>query len=161
VYYITSYKNGPAQIYPGSTEGGTLLWIIGIGFAQNGFSTLPSIATTYEVQLSTYYAAYDCNIFPDELTDTQLACYTSAMPDGTYYIQIYESGQLIWSNQCIYGYGPCTFQSSSSFTPAITGITPATGLPQRLVSLTGDFKTQCYSSDIPACSSDGTSLISR
>jgi hypothetical protein len=160
VNYVTTVKGGGYYQNTGSIAGGTLLWIKGNGFASNGFSTQPSTATTNVVQLVQDNNIYDCNIHPEEVSDTQLACYTPAMPPGSYLVRIYVNGYLIPLTQ--YTNLPAAqFISSASYTPTITGITPATGFPQRLLSLSGDFKSQCYSQDVTGCSSDNTPLISR
>ncbi|CAF4332870.1 unnamed protein product, partial [Adineta steineri] len=53
------------------------------------------------------------------------------------------------------------FASMPSQTPTITGITPQTGTPNSLVTLTGNFETACYSRDVVGCAQDDNALISR
>ena len=160
VIYTTTIKGGTVGENSGSTEGGSLLWIKGEGFSQDGFNIRPSTSVNNMIKLIKDRAVYDCNIQYEEVTDTRLACYTPAMPAGEYFVRIY-----IHNNWIPLIYDPNsnreTFWSSQSSTPAINGIVPASGLPQRLVSLSGDFKTNCYSSDKTECSNNRASLISR
>lgn len=106
------------------------------------------------------YGIYDCKIRDEEVTETQLACYTSPMPEGAYQVRIYVNDYLIplssYSNTVA-----TTFYASPTNTPYITTISPVTGLPQRLVTLTGDFKTNCYTTDVDGCYADSAALISR
>jgi len=160
--YVTVHKNGGREENQGSTEGGTLIWIRGTGFVQDEFSTLPTVATRYRVELTNEYATYNCKIHPDEVTDSRLTCYTSAMPSNTYLIRVYENEILIPLDPSTYlDQNYALFISSASKTPLINAITPTTGLPQRMVSLSGDFKTSCYSQDSSECSSEDIPIISR
>ncbi|CAM4971603.1 unnamed protein product [Rotaria socialis] len=160
VFYSTTLKSQGLGQYTGSTQGGTLLWIFGTGFARNGFSVLPSIVTTNIVQLVNNYTVYDCVLQTEKCTATQLACYTVAMPAGSYIVQIYVNGILIPASQ--YRNPSYTiFVSSVRNTPIIRGISPASGLPQRLVTVSGDFKSSCYSRDVNGCSRDSDTLIVR
>lgn len=162
ISYVTTSKNGAAGENQGSTEGYTLLWIRGDGFAQDGFSQLPTVARRYVVKLVKDYSIYDCQIVPEEVTDSRLPCYTSAMSTGSYEVRIYENGYLVPKDPNTYD-DPrrAKFESSIANTPIIQSVTPISGLPQRLVSLTGDFKTNCYTRDVEACASDSVPLISR
>ncbi|CAF3595884.1 unnamed protein product [Rotaria sordida] len=71
--------SGTQQYRNGSTEGGTLLWIYGTGFAPNAFSTEPSTARSNTIQLIRGNDTYDCEGSIERVTDTQLACYTPPM----------------------------------------------------------------------------------
>ncbi|CAM4982186.1 unnamed protein product [Rotaria socialis] len=106
VSYATTLRDGNPQQNAGSTEGGTLLWIYGTGFAENHFSMLSSTETSNAVQLT--------------------------------------QGNDVQSN-----------------TPYITKIIPASGLPQRLVTLYGDFKSRCYLREFEGCSEKNSPVISR
>ena len=151
---------GTRQQRNGSTEGGTLLWVYGTGFAQNAFSTEPSSETSNNIQLVRGNDVFNCEMQIEKGTDTQLTCYTPAMPAGEYQIQVYVQGNLIPLNQYS-SPSSTTFRAVPTNTPQITNIAPTSGLPQRLVSLNGDFKTQCYLRDTMDCSGDNVSVISR
>jgi hypothetical protein len=151
---------GTQQQRSGSTEGGTLLWIYGTGFAENAFSMVPSTETSNAVQLVRGNDVYGCTMQIETSTDTQLTCYTPSMPAGEYQVQVYVEGNLVPLSQYS-SPNLTTFIATSSNTPQITNISPASGLPQRLVSLNGDFKTQCYLRDTEGCSDADVSVISR
>ncbi|CAF3091006.1 unnamed protein product [Rotaria socialis] len=160
IFYSTVSKNGYWTENSGSTEGATMLWIYGNRFAQNGFSTVPSTTNRNTVQLVSNYAVYDCEMHNDKVTNTQLTCYTPAMAPGVYQIRAYVNGNLI----PLYQYSNpqrATFVPLVSQTPTITGISPQTGPPQTLISLSGNFRTACTSRDVNGCSMDGDPLISR
>jgi hypothetical protein len=151
---------GTQQQRSGSTEGGTLLWIYGTGFAENAFSMVLSTETSNAVQLVRGNDVYGCTMQIETSTDTQLTCYTPPMPAGEYQVQVYVEGDLVPLSQYS-SPNLTTFIATSSNTPQITNISPASGLPQRLVSLNGDFKTQCYLRDTEGCSDADVSVISR
>lgn len=162
VDYCTTRKNGQPGEYRGSTEGGTLLWIYGHNFAPRDFNTTSSMSMSNRVQ---FYQddspkIYDCTMYSDEISTTQLACYTPSMPEGAYRLRIFVNDIALPSSA--YRRPQITiFESSRSATPSISNISPGSGLPQRLITLTGDFKTSCYSRDVQPCLNDGVSLISR
>ena len=158
--YVTSRQGGGYQWNQGSIAGGTLLWIKGAGFAPNKldlFSTTSSINTVYLVN---NYSIYDCKMRDEEVTETQLACYTSPMPEGVYQVRIYVNEYLIPLSSYA-NINSSRFYALQSNTPSIVTIRPTTGLPQRLVTLTGDFKTKCYTTDMDGCYVDSAALISR
>jgi hypothetical protein len=160
VFYATVRKNGPWTQNTGSTQGGTMLWIYGIRFAPNGFSSVPSTTTTNTVQLVDGYSVYDCQMHIDKITDTQLTCYAPVMPQSLYQIRVYVNGNLI----PLYQYSnpeQATFAPVPSNTPTITNIVPQSGTPETIISLSGVFQTACFSRDIVGCSDDNNPLISR
>ncbi|CAF4171105.1 unnamed protein product [Rotaria magnacalcarata] len=160
IFYSSVSKNGYWTENSGSTEGATMLWIYGSRFEQNGFSTVLSTTNTNTVQLVSNYTVYDCEMHNDKVTNTQLTCYTPAMAPGVYQIRAYVNGNLI----PLYQYRnpkQATFVPLVSQTPTITGISPQTGPPQTLISLSGNFQTACTSRDTNGCSMDGDPLISR
>jgi hypothetical protein len=137
-----------------------MLWIYGNRFALNGFSSTPSSSTTNTVQLVDNYSVYDCQMHTDKITETQLTCYAPVMPESLYLIRVYVNGYLI----PLYQYNntnQATFAPMPSYTPTINDITPQSGTPQSLISLSGDFETACYSRDVDGCSEDNNPLISR
>lgn len=137
-----------------------MIWIYGTRFAQNGFNSLPSVSNTNTVQLVSGYSIYNCEMHNDKVTSTQLTCYAPAMPESLYQIRVYVNGNLIPLYQYI-DKSRATFIPTLGYTPLITGIQPQTGTPQTLISLTGVFRTSCYSRDIDGCAQDNNPLISR
>lgn len=137
-----------------------MLWIYGNRFAQNGFSALPSTSTTNAVQLTDGYSVFDCEMHTDKVTNTQLTCYTPEMPQSFYHVRVYVNGYLIPLYQ-YYDSMQATFIPMVSQTPTITNISPQTGPPQTLITLSGAFQTACYSRDQVGCSDDNDPLISR
>ncbi|CAF4003686.1 unnamed protein product, partial [Rotaria magnacalcarata] len=160
VSYVTTAKGGTSSQRNGSTEGGTLLWVYGTGFARTTFSTEPSDDASNSVKLVNGSNSYACNLQSETGTETQLACYTTRVPVGDYLAQVYVQGRPIplsqYSNPSI-----ATFLARSNNTPQISVISPASGKPQRMVSLSGDFKTNCYLHDDDGCRESNVSVISR
>jgi hypothetical protein len=160
IFYSTVRKGGTWTENGGSTQGGTMIWISGNRFAQNGFNSVPSITNSNTVQLADGYSVYDCEMHNDKVTNTQLTCYAPALPEGVYQVRVYVNGYLIPLYQ-YYSPSRAVFASMLSQTPTITDITPQTGTPQTLITLTGEFQSLCYSRDIDGCSQDNNPLISR
>jgi len=160
VFYSTVRKGGSWTQYGGSTQGGTMLWIYGNRFSQNGFNSVPSIVNANTVQLADGYSVYDCEMHNDKVTNTQLTCYTPALPESVYQVRVYVNGYLIPLYQ-YYDPNRALFAPMLSQTPTITGIVPQTGTPQSLITLSGSFGTSCYSRDVDGCSQDNNPLISR
>ncbi|CAF3664415.1 unnamed protein product [Rotaria sordida] len=160
INYATTRKGGSSNLKDGSIQGGTMIWIYGYRFADNGFSLLPSISNTNIVQLVSDYSISDCEMHNDKVTSTQLTCYTPAMPEGVYQIRVYVNNNLIPLYQYI-DINRATFIPSLSYTPIISGIQPQIGTPQTLITISGLFRTACYSRDIDGCAQDNNPLISR
>ncbi|CAF3592631.1 unnamed protein product [Rotaria sordida] len=160
IFYSTVRKGGYWTQNGGSTQGGTMIWIYGNRFAQNGFNSVPSITNTNTVQLVDSYSVYDCEMHNDKTTNTQLTCYAPSLPESLYQIRVSVNGNLIPLYQ-YYDSNRALFSSMPSQTPTITGIQPQSGTPQSLITLTGSFKTSCYSRDIEGCAQDNNPLISR
>ncbi|CAF3954248.1 unnamed protein product [Rotaria sp. Silwood2] len=160
IYYVTTRKGGSSNVKDGSIQGGTMIWIYGNRFADNGFRLLPSVSNTNTVQLVSGYSIYDCEMHNDKVTSTQLTCYASAMPESVYQIRVYVNNNLIPLYQYI-DINRATFIPSLSYTPIISGIQPQTGTPQTLITISGLFRTACYSRDIDGCAQDNNPLISR
>lgn len=160
IFFSTVRKNGYWTQNTGSTNGGTMIWIYGNRFAQNGFNTVPSIINTNTVQLVNSYTVYNCTMHEDKITNTQLTCYTPKMVEGIYQIRVYVNGNLV----PLYQYHDpkrVTFSPISSQTPVISSITPLTSPPRSLITLGGSFKSPCFSRNIEGCSQDNNPLISR
>lgn len=160
IFYSTVRKGGSWTQNGGSTQGGTMIWIYGNRFSQNGFNSVPSISNTNTVQLVDGYTVYDCEMHNDKTTNTQLTCYAPALPEGVYQIRVYVNGYLIPLYQ-YYDSQRARFSSMPSQTPTITSIQPQTGTPQTLIQLSGQFQTACYSRDVDGCAQDNNPLISR
>ncbi|CAM4931088.1 unnamed protein product, partial [Rotaria socialis] len=160
IFYSTVRKGGYWTLNSGSTQGGTMIWIHGNRFAQNGFNSVPSIINTNTVQLVDGYSVYDCEMHNDKITNTQLTCYAPILSEGYYQIRVYVNGYLIPLYQ-YYDSRQASFTPMLSHTPIITSITPQSGTPQSLIELAGSFKTACYSRDVDGCAQDNNPLISR
>ncbi|CAF3637436.1 unnamed protein product [Rotaria sp. Silwood1] len=160
ILYSTVRKGGYWTQNSGSTQGGTMIWIYGYRFAENGFNSVPSVSNTNTVQLVDGYSVYDCEMHNDKTTNTQLTCYAPVLPESVYQIRVYVNGNLIPLYQ-YYDSNHALFASKPSQTPTITGIIPQSGTPQSLITLTGLFKTACYSRDVDGCAQDNNPLISR
>jgi hypothetical protein len=160
VYQTTTRKGGSASQNQGSTQGGTLIWISGNEFARTGFSSVPSAVTGNVVELYRGHQIYECKMQVEEVMSNRLACYTVAMPVGFYDLRMFVNGAMIPES----GYPArhnVKFESTLDYTPRIFSIWSAIGEPQRLVTLSGDFKSSCYARDTNACARDDASLISR
>ena len=160
--YVTTVQGGTGSDYLGGIEGGALLWIIGEGFAPSEFNANLSATTTNLVKLRNNAYVYDCPLYNEEMTasDTQLVCYVPAMPEGSYFTDVYING----NENPISNYTNrwrAYYHSSWARTPRINGIIPATGLPQRLVTISGDFKTNRYPYDVTQLPLETTPVISR
>ncbi|CAF0819146.1 unnamed protein product [Rotaria sp. Silwood1] len=160
IFYSTVRKGGYWTQNGGSTQGGTMIWIYGNRFAQNGFNSVPSISNTNIVQLVDGYSVYDCEMHNDKTTNTQLTCYAPSLPESVYQIRVSVNGYLIPLYQ-YYDTKRALFASMPSQTPTITNIIPQSGTPQSLITLIGSFKTLCYSRDVDGCAQDNNPLISR
>lgn len=160
VSYVTTIKNGDRNQNAGSTQGGTLLYVYGRGFARNAFSTQPSKNTSNRIKLLSQNRADDCQMLTEEVTDSQLACYTPALPEGSYQVKVFVNDNEIQLSQYPNSRLPY-FISTRNNTPLITTITPMSGLPRRIVSINGDFKTYCYLPDVDRCSENDSPIISR
>jgi len=137
-----------------------MIWIYGNRFADNGFSSVPSVSNSNIVKLVDSYSIYDCEMHNDKVTNTQLTCYAPAMPESVYQIRVYVNNQLIPLYQYI-NKNNAVFLPSLGNTPTITNIVPQSGTPQTMINLSGSFKSACYSRDIDGCSQDNNPLISR
>lgn len=160
VFFSTVRKGGYWTENAGSTQGGTMLWIYGNRFAQNGFDSVPSVVNSNTVQLADNFGVYNCEMHNDKTTNTQLTCYTPMLPESVYQIRVYVNGNLIPLYQYVDS-DRAVFISSLSQTPTITGITPQSGTPQSLIALSGAFRTSCYARDVEGCAQDNNPLISR
>jgi hypothetical protein len=160
VNYVTAQKNGDYGENYGSTEGGTLLWIRGSNFPERQFNTTPSIANAVTVQLINGVAVYECRIHNEDTTTAQLACYTPAVPEGDYVIRIVINGVSVpYNSDPNNNY--VTFRSRTNNTPIIRGVSPMTGPPQRLLTVSGNFMTDCYARDTDRCFRNNVARISR
>ena len=157
VSHATTIRRGTRVQNLGSTEGGNLLWVYGTGFAPNVFREVPTASTPNSVELTAGDASYECRMYPEKVTETQLACYTPSMPVGQYQVKVRVNGNLIPPYQS----NSPTFISSVTNAPKITQISPVAGLPGRLVSLSGDFKSGCYLRETEGCSTENIPFISR
>lgn len=160
VSYATTIRRGTQQQRNGSIEGGTLLWVYGTGFAPNEFSLEPTRETPNEIKLIRGGVTYDCMMHMEKCTDTQLACYTPRLSAGDYQVRVSVQGTLIPLTQHS-SPNAAIFTASTTNTPQITNISPGYGLPGRLISLEGDFKTKCFLREGEGCTEGNVPVISR
>ncbi|CAF0814130.1 unnamed protein product, partial [Brachionus calyciflorus] len=160
VTYVTTRKNGGNWINSLSKNGGTMIWIYGRRFAQNLFSFTPSADTTNQVFLTNEFNSYECTIHPDKVTAIQITCYAPPMVEGTYMVRVLVNGYLIPYYQYL-NIDDIEIRVIDSATPKLNSIQPKTAPPGSMLTLTGDFKTLCYTRDVDPCADDSGSRISR
>lgn len=143
----------------GSEEGGMLLTIHGNGFAEERFSVEPSTETANKVELVIGQNVYPCPVEARKTTRTQIACYTPPLSPGRYNIRIYSNGiSAVWDS--LNWRAAKTYTPAGSSTPQIMTISPVSGFPSRTLLLTGDFKTECYTTLDGSCE-ESRARISR
>ena len=76
IYGVTTRKSDSYSVNGASYRGGTLVWISGIRFAEESFSTSPSSSTNNVVYLTNDFSSFACEIHPDATTTSQITCYT-------------------------------------------------------------------------------------
>lgn len=152
IEYATTNYNTTDILCAGSTQGGTLLRIIGTGFQVDSLSTNPSFTSIHVIQLIDDQSIYSCKIQKDLVTTTQLACYTVPMREGTYKIRILINGNPVPNSQYQHP-DAMKFQATRYNTPMISDINAIvkTDTHYQLLNIVGDFKTDCYSQDVSTC----------
>ncbi|CAF3653199.1 unnamed protein product [Rotaria sp. Silwood1] len=160
VSHVTTVDDRDDERREGSPEGGTRLTVYGSGFAENRFSLVPSTESSNTIELVQGNDVYVCPMHNEKVTDTQLTCNTPRLPEGDYQVRVSVEGNPVPISQYS-SPSSATFKAHRNYTPQITNISPASGLPWRLVTLTGDFKTECYLRDSRECSPKNVSAISR
>ncbi|CAF3294041.1 unnamed protein product [Rotaria sp. Silwood2] len=160
VSHATTVDDRDDERREGSPEGGARLTVYGSGFSENHFSLVPSTESPNTIELVRGNDVYDCPMQNEKATDIQLTCYTPRLPEGDYQVRVSVEGNPVPISQYS-SPSSATFTAHRNYTPQITNISPASGLPQRLVTLTGDFKTECYLRDSRECSPKNVSVISR
>lgn len=73
---VTTRKNGGSWQNGASRNGGTMVWISGLRFAENLFALSPTSNNSNQVLLVNGVSSYDCEIHTDKVTSTQITCYT-------------------------------------------------------------------------------------
>ncbi len=123
-------------------------------------STSPATDTSNHVILTNDFSSYPCDIHPDATTTTQITCFTHAMTEGKYRVQVIVEGNIV----PVYQYtDPENAKVTVSLdnTPIINRFEPSEGLPGTFVDIGGDFKTYCYTRDTDGCSDDSGARITR
>ncbi|XP_061110160.1 fibrocystin-L-like isoform X2 [Conger conger] len=135
----------------GSLNGATRLTISGEGFAQEKFTLNPNDKDVgNSVQLVSDTLSIPCDVERDSTHSNQITCNTRPMPHGTYEVRVSVDGTPIprsgicngqyWNYQC--SFYPRHYRS-----PTITSISPASGLPETLVTVRGRIFTDVYGSN--------------
>ena len=133
-----------------------MIWIIGNGFRETGINADLFQGSPYLIQFRNGNQFYNCINSYEPITSSSMSCYTPPLPAGQYDVFVYVDGDSLPRNTfwaIFYAYPP--------YTPTINSITPSLGTPQRVITLTGDFKISCYSQESEACWEEQTARISR
>ena len=160
VYHATTRKGGTRGENYGSTQGETQLWINGRDFPRNPHSRDISGLPLITVELVRDYSVYHCRLSNEQSRSSLISCYTPALPEGSYDVKIRISGVSIPDGQYKDPYYS-KFISILARTPIINNITPAVGLPRRMVEIFGDFKTSYSTIEELTFQKDSKSFISR
>lgn len=82
------------------------------------------------------------------------------MPEGTYTVRVKVNGNLIPLQQYI-NVDNADIRVADWTTPKLTSVQPISAPPGSMVTLSGDFKTLCYTRDEDSCADDSGARISR
>ncbi|XP_026156055.1 fibrocystin-L-like [Mastacembelus armatus] len=142
----------------GSINGATRLTISGDGFAQERQFQLNPGDDTFgnRVTLVSNTRSFPCDVERDSTHGNQILCYTRAMPSDSYVVHVSVDGVPIpLSNMCYGWYWyTCTFYTVWFRTPTIDSLSPLSGPPGTLVTVTGRIYTDVYGNN-KAVSSNG------
>uniref|UniRef100_A0A4W4EJY7 Polycystic kidney and hepatic disease 1 (autosomal recessive)-like 1 n=1 Tax=Electrophorus electricus TaxID=8005 RepID=A0A4W4EJY7_ELEEL len=147
------------QITPryGSTNGATRLTLIGDGFADQFTLNTNDPNFGNIVTLVSRTRVFPCDVERDSTHSSRITCYTRAMPEDDYEVQLTVNGVPVPSSSICNGMQWnywCMFHTLWYRTPSIQSITPLTGLPGTVVRLQGRIFTDVYGSNT-ALSSNG------
>ncbi|XP_069815729.1 fibrocystin-L-like [Dendropsophus ebraccatus] len=150
--------------YYGSVNGGTRVTIRGRGFADanqfnygDGNSNLGN-----SVQFVSSTLSFPCDVEKVSSHATQIICYTRLVRGPTTLRWVEQTFQDFPEEPCItVGYfsflnAICPTGASMSYTPRISSITPLSGRPGSLITITGTIFTDAYGSN--AISSNGNNV---
>ncbi|XP_051826954.1 fibrocystin-L [Antechinus flavipes] len=146
----------------GSINGATRLTIKGEGFAQaNQFNYgVDNELLGNSVHFVSASRSIPCDVEKDASHSTHITCYTRAMPEDTYSVQVSVDGVSITNDNICRGHinsWACSFQTKNFRTPTIRSITPLTGLPGSIITIQGRIFTDVYGNNI-ALSSNGKNV---
>ncbi|XP_045210443.2 fibrocystin-L-like isoform X2 [Mercenaria mercenaria] len=150
----------------GSLNGETTLTIYG-DFSADQFSQNddPNVGNkVYFVSESD--REYQCPVFPDGCTETQLVCYTPrGMKVEKHYVKVVVDGKTV-EDKTLCGGNPtsakCTYKPHPDFTPTIEKLTPQSGkLNGTMVTITGVLYTDIYGSNLQAATNNKTERLTR
>ncbi|NP_001305057.1 PKHD1 like 1, tandem duplicate 1 isoform X1 [Danio rerio] len=136
----------------GSINGATRLTIEGQGFAQASQFNLNTNDPNFgnSVTLVSQIRSFPCDVERDSSHSTKIMCYTRAMPEDDYQVQVSVDGVPVPSSQACNGYPRsywCMFYIRSYNTPSIQSIRPLSGPPGTVVTLRGRIYTDVYGSN--------------
>uniref|UniRef100_A0AAY5ETB4 Polycystic kidney and hepatic disease 1 (autosomal recessive)-like 1 n=1 Tax=Electrophorus electricus TaxID=8005 RepID=A0AAY5ETB4_ELEEL len=143
----------------GSTNGATRLTLIGDGESFADQFTLNTNDPNFGniVTLVSRTRVFPCDVERDSTHSSRITCYTRAMPEDDYEVQLTVNGVPVPSSSICNGMQWnywCMFHTLWYRTPSIQSITPLTGLPGTVVRLQGRIFTDVYGSNT-ALSSNG------
>ncbi|CAL8298854.1 unnamed protein product [Lota lota] len=149
------------MVYPreGSQNGAMRLTIEGDGFAQERQFQLNPTNSDFgnKVTLVSDLLSVPCDVERDSTHGGQIMCYTRPMPADQYVVHVSIDGVPIPDERiCRGGYKPysCSLYTRWYRTPTIQSISPTTGPPGTVVTITGLIFTDVYGSNT-ATSSNG------
>ncbi|GCB68146.1 hypothetical protein scyTo_0010354 [Scyliorhinus torazame] len=129
----------------GSINGATRLTIKGRGLsAEKPFDyTGASETLGLSVQLLSETSSIPCDVEKDSSHQTQIICCTRPLPKDSYHVVVSVDGVPIDGNNRM------IFRAEDYYTPTITEISPASGLPGQLITIRGNIFTDVYGSNKP------------
>ncbi|KAK5854666.1 hypothetical protein PBY51_004842 [Eleginops maclovinus] len=135
----------------GSKNGATRVMLSGTGFALERPKLNPNEYTTGNlVFMVSDTLSVPCDVEKDSTHGKQITCYTRPMPVGHYVIHVSVDGVPIPdSSLCngVYKSGHCSFYTVWYRTPTIGSMTPDSGPPGSVVTITGLTFTDVYGSN--------------
>ncbi|XP_066572050.1 PKHD1 like 1, tandem duplicate 1 isoform X2 [Amia ocellicauda] len=157
LFAVLSFSDAQTFIYKvtpktGSLNGATRLTIEGSGFAQAnqfnfgaGNDNLGNL-----VQLVSDTRSIPCDVEKDSSHAQMITCYTRAMPEDSYVVQVSVDGVQVPESNICNGYYKsywCSFYPAHYRTPLISSLSPSTGLPGTLITMHGLIFTDVYGSN--------------
>jgi IPT/TIG domain len=131
-YYLYSMSTSSQDIsmgwVSGSVQGGTRLYLKGLGFSRISPKSN-----------QVYIGAYPCNVIEFLTTSTQIVCETTAAPQGDYPVTVRVNGNNV--AVCKDSWSWCMFHYHRENTPRVYGIRPLSASPNQRIS----FYTQLIS----------------
>ncbi|CAL8373451.1 unnamed protein product [Boreogadus saida] len=135
----------------GGMNGAMRFTIKGDGFAQERQFQLNPTNNDFgnRVTLVSATLSFPCDVERDSTHGRQIMCYTRAMPEDTYLVHVSVDGVPIPDNKVCRGWGiwDCSLYTRWWQTPTIQSISPTTGPPGTVVTITGRIFTDVYGSN--------------